>query len=237
MQQVKTKGYALRCDNIAALAGVQPCECSLEASAGEIVLLWGPRYGREALAEVIAGLRRPAGGEMQILGKECRQWSWRQLRQWVGYVPEHPVLRSGSIVDAFGGSIDSDEIEEMLVQFAPALGTNIEASVASLAHVERLQLATCIAVAQGAQIIVFPLLDSSRPKVNAFVEALRADAAQSGRLYIVQVDDPRDFDLPGANVWFGYGGQLRCGGYWVSRDVWLSRESKRMLKDLNRGIS
>jgi heme exporter protein A len=67
-------------------------DVSLSLGAGEMLAVLGPNgAGKTTLLRVLAGLLRPSGGQVQVLGCELPKESWR-LRGRVGWLGNEPLL-------------------------------------------------------------------------------------------------------------------------------------------------
>jgi heme exporter protein A len=65
---------------------------SLDLAAGDTLAVLGPNgSGKTTLLRVLAGLLRPSGGEVRVLGAELPKASW-ELRGRVGWLGHEPLL-------------------------------------------------------------------------------------------------------------------------------------------------
>jgi len=70
--------------------GLHPVDLRLEA--GRTLAVLGPNgSGKTTLLRVLAGLLRPSGGEVEVLGSSLPEAAWR-LRGRVGYLGHRPML-------------------------------------------------------------------------------------------------------------------------------------------------
>ncbi len=71
---------------------------SLKVNAGEFVAITGDSgAGKSTLLTIIAGLRRPQAGVVQIDNIDSRQFDVGELRHEIGYVPQHQSFFYGTI--------------------------------------------------------------------------------------------------------------------------------------------
>ena len=100
---------------VIALDGV-----SLEVPAGQLLGLLGPNgAGKTTLLQLLAGLRRPTSGTVELFGGDPRQ-AWRRRR--LGSTPQEtglpPTLRVQEVVDFVAGHFDHPvPTGELLEQF------------------------------------------------------------------------------------------------------------------------
>jgi ABC-type bacteriocin/lantibiotic exporter with double-glycine peptidase domain len=72
----------------------------LHVQPGEAVAVTGPSgVGKTTLACLMLGFYRPACGEILCDGRPIGWYDLRSLRRRIGYVPQRPVLASGSVLD------------------------------------------------------------------------------------------------------------------------------------------
>lgn len=85
------RGLAKRYGAVAAVSDV-----SLDVGAGEIVALVGPNgAGKSTVLKAIAGLVRPSGGRIEVLGRPAREHPVA-TRRTVGFVPQRVVFADGA---------------------------------------------------------------------------------------------------------------------------------------------
>ncbi|HET7084854.1 MAG TPA: ABC transporter ATP-binding protein [Rhizomicrobium sp.] len=68
-------------------------DISLQAHAGEFIAVLGPNgAGKSTLLKVLAGLLRPAGGQVMLGAKKLSSFSLRRLAGLRAYLPQNPHL-------------------------------------------------------------------------------------------------------------------------------------------------
>jgi len=85
---------AIRLEGLARGYGERPVleGVNLELEAGRSLALLGPNgSGKSTLLRVLAGLLRPGGGEVRVLGANLPKESWK-LRGRIGYLGHKPLL-------------------------------------------------------------------------------------------------------------------------------------------------
>ena len=76
-------------------------EIDLTIDAGEFVALIGPSgSGKSTLLSLLARLRTPQGGTIEVNNIEVDETDTRWWHQRVAYVPQEPRLESGSVIEA-----------------------------------------------------------------------------------------------------------------------------------------
>jgi subfamily B ATP-binding cassette protein HlyB/CyaB len=73
---------------------------SLSLSPGRLTVLAGPSgSGKSTLAKLLLGFYPPTDGQIRIDGRDIRQFSANELRQYFGVVPQETVLFSGTVYE------------------------------------------------------------------------------------------------------------------------------------------
>jgi len=73
-------------------------DVSLDIQPGMSVALVGPSgSGKSTLLNLLAGLQKPARGEIQYDGRGLHEMDLRAIRQQIGIVPQHPFIFGGTI--------------------------------------------------------------------------------------------------------------------------------------------
>jgi molybdate transport system ATP-binding protein len=159
-------------------------EVSLELSA-RTTALYGPSgAGKTSLLEVIAGLRKPASGTVQLNGRDVTQLPPRLRR--VGYVPQDDALFPHLTVRQnifYAAKPDTRAVIDVL-ELAPAL----DRSVKQLSGGERKRVALARALLSEPEVL---LLDEPLSGVDV---ALRDRVLE----YLVRVRD--EFPIPAVYV-------------------------------------
>ncbi len=94
-------------------------EISLEIPAGDTVAVVGRvGSGKSWLVNLIPRLVDPAQGVVKLDGRDLREYSLAELRRYIGYVPQEPVLFSDTVRNniTFGRETISDSIVEWAVE-------------------------------------------------------------------------------------------------------------------------
>ena len=89
---------------------------SLAARPGQLTAVAGPTgAGKSTLLNFLPRLIDPATGAVLLGGLDLREWPLLELRQSLGYVPQEPLLLSGTVLEniRFGRSWISDADIEM----------------------------------------------------------------------------------------------------------------------------
>lgn len=65
-------------------------DVSLDLRAGEVLGIIGPNgAGKSTLLRLLAGLLRPATGQVQLRGRALAEWPARERARQLGYLPQH----------------------------------------------------------------------------------------------------------------------------------------------------
>ncbi|MWV28953.1 ABC transporter ATP-binding protein [Aurantiacibacter rhizosphaerae] len=71
-----------------------------DIEAGETVVLAGENgAGKSTILALLLALYQPRNGRIKIDGCDIAQMNLQQLRRQIGYVPQHPLLQDGTVLD------------------------------------------------------------------------------------------------------------------------------------------
>lgn len=93
-------------------------EASLAIREGEVVAIVGPSgSGKSSFLRLLNRLDEPTAGHVYIEGADYREIPPTELRRRVGYVPQNPSLRDGTVVEnvTIGPSLRDQPIEDETV--------------------------------------------------------------------------------------------------------------------------
>ena len=95
---------------------------SFAVAEREVVAIIGPSgAGKSSLLRLLNRLDEPTGGTVYLDGSDYRDIEPQTLRQRVGYVPQQPALREGTVFENVtigprlrGEQIDEEEVQQLL---------------------------------------------------------------------------------------------------------------------------
>ncbi|MFW5776482.1 MAG: ATP-binding cassette domain-containing protein [Spirochaetota bacterium] len=203
----------LRLENVTFAYPVSPEspvveEFSMQIEQGQVVGLAGPSgSGKSTVARIVLGLLQPQAGRVIIAGRDAKQLDHRELARYVGYLPQHPYLFSGTLREnvALARPTATDaEVEDAVRQsgldgfvssLPEGLAHRVSENGATLSGGERMRVALARAVLAGTPFLVLdePMaeLDSMwessiwrelrmiRPRVGILVIAHRASTLRA----------------------------------------------------------
>jgi ATP-binding cassette subfamily B protein len=108
-------------DRVTAVRGARPvlAEVSLFVRPGEWLAVVGPTgCGKSSLLRLLPRLADPRHGAVRIGGVDVRDVAPAELRRRVAYVPQHPVLVSGTLADNLRLAAPDATDEELLQALA-----------------------------------------------------------------------------------------------------------------------
>jgi len=165
--------------------GAAVVDVSLALMAGELTaIVGGNGAGKTTLGLLLAGVLRPATGQVLLDGRDLRDVPEREVRARLGYVfqyPEHQFV-SGSVLDevlfglrlrGVGGAEATRRAARMLERFGlDALGA---ASPYSLSHGQKRRLSVATALVTEPQVVVLdePTFGQDRHHTRELMAALR----------------------------------------------------------------
>ncbi|HWG62455.1 MAG TPA: ABC transporter ATP-binding protein [Streptosporangiaceae bacterium] len=180
---IKTRALSKRYRTVTALS-----ECSITVPEGRISALVGPNgAGKTTLLRLLAGLARPTGGEVTVLGGVPRQDP--AFLAEIGFLAQDsPLYRRMSAADhiAFGAHLnprwDGSSVRERLKSLNIPLGQ----AVGTLSGGQRAQVALALTLAKQPSVL---LLDEPAAALDPLARrqflAMLADGAAAGGLTVL----------------------------------------------------
>lgn len=93
--QLKCEAISLALNGRAVLQNI-----SFVLEPGEALGIIGPSStGKTSLCKILLGVWPPTGGRVRLDGAEITQWLDEELRQYVGYMPQEPILFPGTVAE------------------------------------------------------------------------------------------------------------------------------------------
>ncbi len=145
--------------------------------SGEMVALVGPSgAGKSTLFDLVQRFYDPQGGQIELAGQDIRQLDLNNLRGQLGFVPQDPVLFSGTIKDNLvyaSPTADMAEIDHALVlakadgfvnQLPDGINTRVGEDGVGLSGGQRQRLAIARALIAQPRIL---LLDEATSSLDA----------------------------------------------------------------------
>ena len=177
---------------------------TLAFEPGTWTTIIGPNgAGKTTLVETIAGLRRPSGGSVSILGEPLAVMNERARALKVSLVPQHPVVPAGmSVYDyvALGrvahhglfhsaGERDREVIESVLGRLA--LEDFRERDVATLSGGERQRMVLARALTQSTKVVVLdePITGLDLRHQMEILELMKSEVQKCGLTVVATLHD------------------------------------------------
>ena len=163
----------------------QPLDVSVRA--GEIVALRGPNgSGKTTLAMTLAGLLRPRGGSVTILGTDPGSLSSGALSQLVGVVPQNPA--HSFFHSSVRAELGTGKAEEVATSWG--LTGVLDHHPLTLSGGQQRRLALALASGEGQRLLVLdePSQSLDRAGREQLVASLR-DAAERGLAVVLATHD------------------------------------------------
>ncbi|MGB3797329.1 MAG: ABC transporter ATP-binding protein [Alteraurantiacibacter sp.] len=165
---------------------------NFDIEAGETVVLMGENgSGKTTILSLLLALYEPRKGSIKIDGCDIAQMSLQQVRGQVGYVPQRPLLQSGSIRENLlmgRANLPQDEVERacrlaqahhFIIQLPEGYRTQIGDHGKSLSYSQRQRIALARALLADPAILV---LDEATSHFDLEDEAAFIEARRSGKV-------------------------------------------------------
>lgn len=174
-------------------------DISLRVDPGERVALIGKSgSGKSTLARLLVRMAEPSSGEITLEGTPTAEYTLRFLRSTICYVPQHPVLFSGTVRDnLLYGNPDAHEIEieraveatqlrGVLRRLPAGLDTALGPEAAGLSGGERQRLAIARALLCHSAVLVLDESTSAldMPTEQALLRSIADFNTDQGMLII-----------------------------------------------------
>ncbi len=156
-------------------------DLSFAVGAGETVVIVGSTgSGKTSLLHLLIRFFDPSTGRVLVDGRDIREWPVSALRQRIGYVPQTPMLVSGSIRDnlRWGQQDASDEdivaaaksaqIHDLILNLPEGYETRLDQRGTNLSGGQRQRLAIARALVRRPGLL---LLDDCTSALDAKTEA------------------------------------------------------------------
>jgi ATP-binding cassette subfamily C protein len=174
----------------------------LEIEAGRTTVLLGPSgSGKTTLTDLIAGLLRPTGGDIQIDGVSLQDIDLAQWRKMIGYVPQELVLFHDTIaanVTLGNPTLGEEDVRAALraagaLEFVDGLNEGIHSTVGEkgfkLSGGQRQRIALARALATRPRLLILDEVTSALdPKTEAdLCQSLKSLKTEARRLTILAI--------------------------------------------------
>ena len=148
---------------------------SVKIQPGEMISLTGiDNSGKSTLVRLISGVLKPSQGQVMIDGMEASGPHHQELSNWIAYVPPHPVVFQGTILENLamfrtGDAIDNArlaaraiELEEEIHRLPDGYDTKVNQGIAEqlpMGFLQRITIAR--ALAMKPQVMIFDEANNS----------------------------------------------------------------------------
>ncbi len=147
---------------------------------GKLTVLSGPSgCGKSTLAKLLLGFYQPSDGQISIDGRDIRNFSANELRQYYGVVPQETYLFSGSIYEnliaasphaGFNNIVEAckiAEIHDVIEKLPNGYNTPIGEHGAGLSGGQKQRIAIARALLKRPKILIFDEATSSLDQATA----------------------------------------------------------------------
>jgi ABC-type multidrug transport system fused ATPase/permease subunit len=166
-------------------------DIDLHVAPGSVVAIVGPSgSGKSTLARLCIRLADPTGGSVIIDRRPAADYTLRALRETVCYVPQNPILFSGSIrenllyANPSAGErelervIEAAQLSPLLQRFSRGLDHTLGAGAGGLSGGEHQRLAVARALLRNSAVLI---LDESTSALDVLTEAALLQAVRRFR--------------------------------------------------------
>jgi heme exporter protein A len=168
-------------------------DLSFSLAPGESLAVLGPNgSGKSTLLRILAGLLRPSGGQVAVLGSALPKETYR-LRGRIGYLGHEPLLyrdltplENLSLAASLNG-IDEPEAEQRIGRLLDAVGMSLRAGdrVAELSAGMRQRIDICRAVLHEPELLLLDEPDAHLdPEARELVAPLIAAGGTRSRVLV-----------------------------------------------------
>jgi heme exporter protein A len=168
-------------------------DLSFSLAPGESLAVLGPNgSGKSTLLRILAGLLRPSGGQVAVLGSALPKETYR-LRGRIGYLGHEPLLyrdltpRENLSLAASLNGIDEPEAEQRIGRLLDAVGMSLRAGdrVAELSAGMRQRIDICRAVLHEPELLLLDEPDAHLdPEARELVAPLIAAGGTRSRVLV-----------------------------------------------------
>ncbi len=139
---------------------------SFQLNPGEVCGVLGPSgSGKTTLCRLLVGARQPSSGEVRLDGAELREWDSEERGTYIGYLPQHIELFSGSVAENIArlGPIDDEEVlraaqsagaHEMILTLAKGYETQLGKYCEQLSGGQKQRIALARAMYKNPKFLV-----------------------------------------------------------------------------------
>jgi ATP-binding cassette subfamily B protein/subfamily B ATP-binding cassette protein MsbA len=171
---------------------------SLEARPGELIALVGPTgAGKTTLVSLLPRFFEPTSGRILLDDVDTAQYSLKSLRERIAWVPQHPVLFTGTIADnirygrlgASDAEVETAARDAHLHDFVSALPdgyqTRVHEDGGTLSGGERQRIGIARALLKGAPILILDEPTSALDAVSEGAVFVALRQRRQGRTMLV----------------------------------------------------
>ncbi|MDD2283270.1 MAG: ATP-binding cassette domain-containing protein, partial [Eubacteriales bacterium] len=171
---------------------------SLQVQPGETVALVGPSGGgKSTLFKLLLGYYPPEAGAISVLGRGLNQYTLRELRERIAYVPQISYLFSGTIAENIGfgkPGASKDEIEaaakaayahDFISQLPQSYETLVGERGSHLSGGQRQRIAIARAILRNAPLLLLDEATSSLDTESEEQVQLALSRLMQGRTTLV----------------------------------------------------
>ncbi|MBB4891989.1 ABC-2 type transport system ATP-binding protein [Streptomyces olivoverticillatus] len=191
-------------------------DCSFRLPAGRVCALVGPNgAGKSTLLAAAAGLHKPAGGTLRVLGGTP---GGRDVRPRVGYLAQDkPLYPNLTVADTLrmGGTLNPGRWDEAAAQRLVRAGDLDDgARVGSLSGGQRTRLALALVFAKRPELLLLdePMADLDPLARHAMTAALMAEAAEHATTVVLASHVVSELEEACDYLLLVSGGRVRLAG-------------------------